>query len=159
MAEHRINAKEVIRDIKSGMSSSQLKRKYRLSDKGFQSLCRKLLDKKLVGSADLPDFEPEAGKPKAGTSEKTASREVTASGPSGVDPRMARDVVADVIAGRHDNEIMMKYSLSPGQWKRLQEDLMAAGYLTPQDLESRAPKKTRLCPFCKAEIPETSFLA
>ena len=40
----RINAKDMVEDIRSGMSSSQIMVKYKLSDRGLQRVFRKLLD-------------------------------------------------------------------------------------------------------------------
>ncbi len=51
----RINAREVVSDIKSGMSDFLLMQKYALSSKGLQSLFRKLLAAGLIGRSDLSE--------------------------------------------------------------------------------------------------------
>ncbi len=60
MGNKTINAKEFLADIKTGMNNSALIRKYGLSEKGLQSLFRKLLD---AGAL----------KPKQAKEEKTSS--------------------------------------------------------------------------------------
>ena len=50
----KVSAKEVLSDIRSGMTLSDLKHKYGLSDKGAESLFRKLVAKGLVTEEELP---------------------------------------------------------------------------------------------------------
>jgi hypothetical protein len=57
----KVSAKEVLSDIRSGMTLSELKHKYGLSDKGAESLFRKLLAKGLVTEEELPkSLEPDS---------------------------------------------------------------------------------------------------
>ena len=44
MAKKTINAKEILADIKAGMDNAALMEKYQLSEKGLQSLFKKLTD-------------------------------------------------------------------------------------------------------------------
>ncbi len=44
MAKKTLNAKEVLDDIKAGMDEAALMEKYQLSEKGLQSLLKKLMD-------------------------------------------------------------------------------------------------------------------
>ncbi|MBI5249658.1 MAG: PilZ domain-containing protein [Desulfomonile tiedjei] len=54
MTEKReISAKSFVRDVRSGMSSSDLMRKYKLSQTGFRSVLRKLIKAKLVSTAEI----------------------------------------------------------------------------------------------------------
>jgi len=70
----RLNAKEILRDIQSGMSNADLKTAYGLSDKGLQSLYAKLAAKGLLspeeaaarGDAGTGPPERRAGKPDTG---------------------------------------------------------------------------------------------
>lgn len=48
-----INAKEAVADIRSGMTSSELMQKYRVSAKGLQALSRKLVDAGLLHENEL----------------------------------------------------------------------------------------------------------
>jgi hypothetical protein len=44
MAKRTINAKEILADLKAGMNNAALMAKYGLSEKGLQSLFKKLMD-------------------------------------------------------------------------------------------------------------------
>ena len=48
-----VRAKDLVRDIRSGMTSTGLKEKYRLSEKGLRSAFRKLLDVKAIAREDI----------------------------------------------------------------------------------------------------------
>jgi ankyrin repeat protein len=52
MSKIRINAKEVLKDIKSGMRKLDLKKKYNLSSEGLESLFRKLENQGLLESPE-----------------------------------------------------------------------------------------------------------
>jgi uncharacterized protein (DUF433 family) len=49
----KVKGKEVIRDIAEGISDKQIKSKYRLSNRGLQSLLRKLRDKRMISAEDF----------------------------------------------------------------------------------------------------------
>jgi hypothetical protein len=53
VAERKIGAKEIVRDIISGIGENQLMHKYRLTFRGLQSVYRGLVDAKLVDAALL----------------------------------------------------------------------------------------------------------
>lgn len=60
MIKPKIDACEVIKDIRSGTSHFALMDKYRLSEKGLNSLFKKLLDLGVVKRADLgPSYKAE----------------------------------------------------------------------------------------------------
>ena len=46
--KRKIKAKEIVNDIREGMSDSQLMEKHSLSSKGLQSVFRKLVDAKAI---------------------------------------------------------------------------------------------------------------
>ena len=48
-----INAVQIVKDVSSGFTGSQLMKKYRLSPAGLQTVLRKLVDSRLLGIADL----------------------------------------------------------------------------------------------------------
>ena len=52
-----INAKEVVRDIRSHMTDEELMAKNRLSARGLQSVLRKLLEAKLITQSEF-DWRP-----------------------------------------------------------------------------------------------------
>jgi hypothetical protein len=52
-----INAKEIVNDIRSGMTDLQLMAKYTLSERGLESVLRKLLEAKIITKAEV-DWRP-----------------------------------------------------------------------------------------------------
>jgi outer membrane protein assembly factor BamB len=54
VSKRKINAKQAVRDIRLGLSDSEMMEKYELSSRGLQSLFEKLINEGLV---DLPDIE------------------------------------------------------------------------------------------------------
>jgi PilZ domain len=53
MGKKAINAKEILADIKAGMKNRALMEKYRLSEKGLQSVFKKLMTLKAISHSDL----------------------------------------------------------------------------------------------------------
>ena len=51
--KRKIKAKDISNDIRSGMSDSQLMDKYGLSSKGLQSVFKKLVDAKVIGTQQV----------------------------------------------------------------------------------------------------------
>lgn len=56
MKEKReVRARELVEDLRAGQTNAELRKKYRLSEKGLASVFKKLLDAKLVESSELED--------------------------------------------------------------------------------------------------------
>lgn len=53
MAPKKISAKELVADIKTGMTDDELMGKYGISDQSLQKLFQQLLDKGLVNESDM----------------------------------------------------------------------------------------------------------
>ncbi|MGO9568253.1 MAG: PilZ domain-containing protein [Desulfomonilaceae bacterium] len=53
MGKKTLNAKEILADIKAGMNNTALMEKYRLSEKGLQSLFKKLVILKAISHSEL----------------------------------------------------------------------------------------------------------
>ena len=51
--EREVRAKDIAGDIRSGMASTELMKKYRLSEAGLRSALRKLLNAKIIGRDDV----------------------------------------------------------------------------------------------------------
>lgn len=70
-----------------------------------------------------------------------------------------KQVLADIRAGMHDNALMQKYELSPGQLKSLMQKLEDAG-LVKKPVEELVPEKPSYydtvftCPACGLNAPE-----
>ncbi|MEW6348541.1 MAG: hypothetical protein AB1646_05730 [Thermodesulfobacteriota bacterium] len=75
MAKPRISAKEVVQDIRAGLTDSTLMEKYNLSPKGLHSLFMKLLDSGAITRQDLvfkaPNPQPAAAPAGRGPVEET----------------------------------------------------------------------------------------
>jgi hypothetical protein len=56
----KINAKDFLNDIRSGMDDDALMRKYEISDQGLQRLLKQLLEKGLLTESDLSSRSPKA---------------------------------------------------------------------------------------------------
>jgi hypothetical protein len=63
-AKRKLSAKQILTDIRSGMDASALKRKYGLSDKAFESVC-----KQLSAAGALTEFERQQLEPPRRSSE------------------------------------------------------------------------------------------
>ena len=59
--KRKIKAKEIVNDIRSGMTDSQLTEKHGLSSKGLQSIFKKLVDVKAIGPRELFNRAPNLG--------------------------------------------------------------------------------------------------
>jgi hypothetical protein len=59
--KRKIKAKEIVNDIRSGMTDSQLMEKHGLSSKGLQSIFTKLVEAKAIGPRELFNRAPNVG--------------------------------------------------------------------------------------------------
>ena len=122
MAEQKsISAREVIADIKVGMTDEQLMAKHMLSARGLESVKNKLLAAGLITQAQLDGKK----------------------GPTAVTPQVDKNLFAKNISdaiksGIQDNEISSQFGLSPGKLSSVYTALIKAGYITLHDLESRS---------------------
>jgi uncharacterized protein (DUF433 family) len=57
----RISAKEIVRDIRTGMTAPQIMKNYKLSTKGLHSLFRKLLEKRCLAEEEFAGVSPDEG--------------------------------------------------------------------------------------------------
>jgi hypothetical protein len=90
----KISARDAVRDIRSGMTDSQLMEKYGLSAKGLQSLVLKLLEVQAIAPSEI-DQRKEA------YHDTTVIQQIDGS-----------DMVKDILSGMSDFDLMEKYSLS-----------------------------------------------
>lgn len=90
----KISARDAVRDIRSGMTDSQLMEKYRLSAKGLQSLVLKLLQARAITAAEIEQR-------KEAYHDTTAIQQIDGS-----------DIVKDILSGMGDADLMEKYHLS-----------------------------------------------
>ncbi len=155
MAKQTVRAKDVLRDLKAGVTDAELMNKYRLSEKGLQSLFRKLKEGGFVSDADLGDrAAPKRSAPVPRGDESPPLEGQPAPAGVGADIERAHSIAADMKAGKHPNEIMQRYELSPKQLERIVEQLQERGLVDRDDITGGKRKPTALCPQCGAEVPE-----
>jgi Mor family transcriptional regulator len=157
MGKQTVRAKDVLRDLKAGVTDAELMNKYRLSEKGLQSLFRKLKEGGFVSDADLGARPgPTESAPVSPEDELQPPEGRPAPAPAGLGPDVERahSIAADMKAGKHPNEIMQRYELSPKQLERIVEQLQERGLIDRDDVAGGKPKPPALCPQCGAEVPE-----
>ena len=116
MAEKKtVSAREVVADIRVGMTDEQLMRKHGLSAKGLQSL-NKLITGGLLTSQQL----------------NGASPPTLVADPS-LDKRAFAKSIADAVKQElPDPEIMKRFGISATKLPKVYEALIKAGYLTQE---------------------------
>ena len=126
MSKQKLSAKAVMKDLRAGMSNAEIMEKYRISEKGLESLFQKLSGAGVLTQAEIiarsgrPGAEPipepigPDSTPQKPTPEKTG-------------PSVAKAIMDDIKAGLHDNEIMFRHELSPGQYRKIVDKLIEKG--------------------------------
>lgn len=156
MAKTKINAKQVLADIRSGASDGLLMEKYGLSDKGLDTLFKKLTEANLLSRAELSQRGSAASDNVAPSPKKSSPPSPEPKPEAEIDRRLVEAATDLLQQGRHDNEIMRELNLSPGGLKKLKEDLARLGYIQPPATEQVSPRDrgTKLCPSCGREMAQ-----
>ncbi len=115
MNKTKINAADVLVDIRKGMSRTELKEKYRLSEKGLNSLFLKLQYALYTEESYL---------------DKVTERQVS-----------AREILRDIKAGVSEPDLMAKYKISAMALNTLYEDLKTLGLLDSEPSGRRVPAR------------------
>ncbi len=157
MSKLKISAKQVLADINAGMSNAALMEKYGISPKGLEALFKKLVDAGLLKEESRmqkpagPKQEPVAHSDHAPVRkiESAAVRPQKSDG-------LLTGIAEDIKKGMHDGEIMRRYELSPGMLRETKEELVQKGYLNADHIGQAEAKKTKTCPHCSSEIPQTA---
>jgi Mor family transcriptional regulator len=97
MGKKIVSAREILKDIKAGMDDAALMEKYRLSEKGLQSVFKKLTDAGALKQEDLDS--------------RLTSREGT-------------QILTDIRAGMSYSEVMQKHQISAGSLKAILKKLV-----------------------------------
>ncbi len=119
-----ISAREVVSDIREGMTDDQLMRKHSLSAKGLSSLKNKLLNAGLITQAEL-DGQAAPNQTQTQAMDKKA---------------LARNIAEAVKSGLPDDEIMKRFGIPAGKLSSVFSSLIKGGYLTQEDLDGRPGK-------------------
>ena len=122
MAEKKtVSAREVVADIRVGMTDEQLMLKNGLSAKGLESLKKKLITAGLLTAQELDGKSPPT----------------QVSDPS-VDKRIfAKNIAEAVKNGLPDAEIVKRFGISAAKLPKVYESLVKAGYLKQEDMDRR----------------------
>lgn len=126
-----IGAGAILRDLRAGMSDSELMHKYRLSAKGLQSLFQKMIAKGLVTADDLEHRPLSTGAGATGNQVQDTDRKGTVISPG--------EAVRDIRSGMHDFDLMSKYNLSAKGLESLFGQLVKSGLLQQTELDRRMP--------------------
>lgn len=138
MAKPKIDAKQALDDISSGMDDQALMDKYSISSKGLQSLYRKLVSAGAITQEDI-DLRTSASfgnvsittnvrEPPRPARKKTEGRLVSAHG-----------AVKDIKSNMNDADLMEKYRLSSKGLQSLFAQLVDSGVVSQIELDRRMP--------------------
>lgn len=112
----KIKVRDFVRDIRSGMTDSQLMEKYGVSASGLQSLVQKVLDANAI-------TQPEIDQRRAAYDDTTVTQQLD-----------ARDIGEDVRSGMTDSELMKKYDLSSEELHFVLQTLTDSQIVTVEEL-------------------------
>jgi len=138
MAKRKIDAKEALIDILSGMDDQSLMAKYRLSAKGIESLVRKLLADGLISQAEVDRRMPHLSATVSVTEMTERGLRYDPHSKEGKEVR-AQEAVRDIRSGMSDADLMEKYRLTARGLQSLLDQLVKAGALKPTEIEKRVP--------------------
>ena len=153
MNKRKISAKELVSDIKSGMTDAQLMAKYELTAKGLDALFSKLIQAGLLNASSIRERGVIKQGPKPGVFEGHADPKPAVSDEQRP-TELLKAIADEVKSGVHDSELMRRHELSPGKLKEIKNELVQLGYLAPEHVQPAETKKTKLCPFCSKEIQQ-----
>jgi hypothetical protein len=117
----KIKAGDAVRDIRSGMTDSQLMEKYGLSAKGLQSLMGKLLEVKAVTPAEINHR-------RAGYHDTTVIQRTD-----------KEEFIEGIRSGMSDSDLMKKYALSSDGLRRAFQTLIEANAISLEEVYGSSP--------------------
>ncbi len=155
MTARKISAKELVKDIKSGMSDAELMEKHQLSAKGLEGLFKKLVESHLLDPSLLRERVAAKGKGKRQRAVPSGGNKAypglsDAERPAG----QLTLITQDIKGGVHDAEIMRRHEMSPSRLGEMKAKLVDMGYLGPEQISPAESGKAKLCPFCSQQIQE-----
>jgi hypothetical protein len=157
MNKQKINARQAVNDIRSGMTDAELMKKYSLTDKGLESLFRKLVEAKLLEESFIRRGIAPVDVDRGAKSSQLPVPMPESTPPAPEAPsEMALAILQDIKDGRHDNEIMARHELTPGKLNQIRDSLVQSGLLDASSMGRPQVGRTKLCPFCSQEIKESA---
>ena len=153
MNKRKISAKELVSDIKSGMTDAQLMAKHELTPKALEGLFSKLIQAGVLNAASIRERGVVKKGPTPGVFEGQADPKPAVSDEQRP-TELLKTIADEVKSGVHDSEIMRRHELSPGKLKQIKNELVQLGYLAAEQAQPAETKRTKLCPFCSQEIQQ-----
>jgi hypothetical protein len=138
MAKPKIDAKQALEDIRSGLDDQTLMDKYRISAKGLQSLFGKLIDFGVITQQEIDQRTSESfGDVSITENLKQQVGLVQAKGSGRT--VSAHEAARDLRSGVSDADLMKKYRLSSKGLQSLFGQLLDTGVVSQHDLDGRMP--------------------
>jgi Mor family transcriptional regulator len=144
MVRRKINGREILRDIKSGMDDVGLMQKYKLSAKAIPLLMGKLVSKGWLTPEELAARKSLARTAYISTYRCLGRRRIS-----------GNEILRDIRSGMDDAGLMKKYDLSPKAILLVMGKLVSTGQLSPEELAARKSLartvyiSTYRCPVCQ----------
>lgn len=110
MAGREIRAKDIVEDIRAGLSDTALMKKYKVSPKGLQNLFDELAYLGFLGEGEHREIKP-------------AKRRIS-----------AHQIVDDIRSGMAPSELMKKHNLSEKGLRSAEKKLVTAGLIREEEL-------------------------
>jgi uncharacterized protein (DUF433 family) len=121
LVKPRIKAGDAVRDIRLGMTDSQLMEKYGISAKGLHSLFAKLIEAEVITAAEIDQRREDY-------------HDTT------IIERMGEeDIIEDIRSGMTDSKLMEKYGLSADGFQMVLQMLIETNAITLQELYDTVP--------------------
>ena len=141
MGKRRIDVKEAVADIRSGMDDYDLMTKYQVASDGLMSLLDKLvaggyIDISEIG-ARMPGFLGTLGIPGPALHGQEAEEKKQPAKDKPVIHVNAQEAARDIRSGMDDAELMKKFGLSSKGLQSIFSKLMARGLITQEILDHR----------------------
>jgi uncharacterized protein (DUF433 family) len=153
MADRKLSVKEIVKDLESGATDADLRKKYRLSEDALRKVFAKLLTAGSITEFEMANRFPEM--------DEQAPPEYEVQAPEPEPPRdkkiSAKDVAAAIRSGMTDSELMKKYGISQAVLQKWKKALSERAAKTAQKEIRPKPRPAAQPPAepPKAAAPET----
>lgn len=158
MAGPKISAKVVAADIRSGMSNAELMEKYGLSERGIESLFRKLIENRVVTEGEISGIGQASSRAVSPESREAPAEPGPAAGEPRIDSKSAEAVLEEVRKGSHYYDIMMRLHMGRDELGDMLDFLVRRGDLTAEEVEAKTGRQTKQCPHCNSRVLERTGL-
>ncbi|MFH1118022.1 MAG: zinc ribbon domain-containing protein [Pseudomonadota bacterium] len=136
MAKPKIDAKQALEDIRSGMDDQTLMDKYAISAKGLESLFKKLIDLGVISRQEIDQRSSESFGNVSITNNLRGKEQPAREHGRSVN---AQEAAGDIRSGMNDADLMEKYRLSSKGLQSLFGQLTEAGVVSQRELDERMP--------------------